>query len=133
MANEGISLFVDKQGTKWIRVKILDEDFVLSTKDEEKEGRKIFNWEEAMEIAKKKKMKLPSKKQWLLIAAYKEEVEKINETAEGDSLDKDYWSGSPYNGYYIWLYYGTSGCLYNLGKCYGCRVRRLANTNELDS
>ena len=49
------------------------------------------------------------------------------------SNTRDYWSGSPYAGDYIWFCSGTSGCLINAGKYNGDRVRRLANTNELDS
>lgn len=101
-SDDSISIHTDCEGVKWVRVKIFDEDFFIAAKDYEEEGEIYFSWKKAVEIG------TFSKKQAYLIAAYKEEINKLLEEIGGDPLASGYWSsteGSSGNAWYV--YFGS--------------------------
>jgi len=123
---EGITL-VEQDGMKWVRIRIYDEDFMLCTKNlVGDEGKTQFQWQEAIDEAEKHGYTLPNKKQWDLIDAYREQIDKLIEEADGDSLADCFWSVARYTSDGAWLYYGDNGGLSDVGLYYTCSVRPLA-------
>ena len=123
---DGITL-VEQDGLKWVRIKIFDEDFMLCTKNlVGEDGKKEFKWQEAVDETEKRGWTMPNKKQWDLVDAYREQIDKLIEEAGGDSLNDWFWSVARYCSVYAWLYYGYYGRLDNGNLYYTCSVRPLA-------
>lgn len=107
-----------------MRIKIFDEDFMLCTKNlVGKDGKKKFKWQEAVDETEMQGWTMPNKKQWDLIDAYREQIDKLIEEADGDSLNGWFWSVARYNSNTAWLYDGDSGTLddYYLYSAYSVR------------
>jgi len=120
---DGITL-VEQDGLKWVRIKIFDEDFMLCTKNlVGEDGKKEFKWQEAVDETEKRGWTMPNKKQWDLVDAYREQIDKLIEEAGGDSLNDWFWSVARYSSISAWFYYGTHGILgYNyLSNTYSVR------------
>ena len=123
---DGITL-VEQDGLKWVRIKIFDEDFMLCTKNlVGEDGKKEFQWQEAVDETEKRGWTMPNKKQWDLVDAYRDQIDKLIEEADGDSLDDWFWSVARSNSLYAWLYYGYYGHLRNGNLYNACSVRPLA-------
>ena len=94
----------EKDGQQWVRVRVGDEDFLIASHDYKKDGKDKFTWEEACKI------ETANKKQWLIIAAFKEQINSKLKEIGGDVIsNKDYWSVQEYNADYAWCYYGGGG------------------------
>lgn len=118
-ANHPVSIHYDAEGNPdGVRVKTLDEDFVIALEDAE-QGREM-NWATAME---KYGNVLPNKKQASIVCAYLDEIKKAMKEAGGDNLDGWYWTCAEYYGNDAWLYDGCYGELYNGSKFYTFSVR----------
>lgn len=100
-----------------ILVQTLDMQFGFSLHDAEE-----MNWDDAMRKYGEKGML--TKQQWLIVAAYEEQINQLLEQVGGDTLkDKYYWSSVEYNSYDAWDYNGFYGTLYSNVKCYSLAVR----------
>lgn len=117
---------VEQDGRKWVRVKIYDEDFMLAVNDFEKDGKTEFEWQEAMDAMDEVGLTMPNFKQWSLVMAYKDEINRQMKEAGGESLTGDYWSVARYGSYIAWFYYGYYGTLYNYYLYGAYSVRPLA-------
>lgn len=108
---DGITL-VEHDGLKWVRIKIFDEDFMLCTKNlVGEDGMKEFKWQEAVDETEKRGWTMPNKKQWDLVDAYRDQIDKLIEEAGGDSLNDLFWSVARYYSDGAWFYYGFNGKL----------------------
>lgn len=109
----GITL-VEQDGQKWVRIKIFDEDFMLCTKNlVGEDGKKVFQWQEAVDETDKRGWTMPNKKQWDLIDAYRDQIDKLIKEASGDSLNDLFWSVAWFSSTSAWLYNGDYGNLDN--------------------
>ena len=92
-----------------ILVQTLDMRFGFSLHDAEQ-----MNWDDAMRKYGAEGML--TKQQWLIVAAYEEQINRLLEQVGGDLLreDKNYWSSSVkcYSGN-AWTYNGGNGTLYS--------------------
>lgn len=92
-----------------IRIKTLDEDFSLSLKNLGVHDKQ-YEWKEMMELLKEKGLTTFNYKQAHIIAAYKDEVDKLLEEVDGEPMnDHCFWSVSEYNSDIAWFYYGYNG------------------------
>ena len=108
-----------------IRIKTLDEDFNLSLKNLGGNDKQ-YEWKEMMEILKEKGITTFNYKQAHIIAAYKEEIDKLLEEVGGEPMnDHCFWSVSEFNGYIAWCYYGLNGGVLYFDKYSSCSVRPL--------
>ena len=116
--NPTVSLYTDEQGTKWVRIRAWGEDFSLSLFNMKDGNKDSFTWEEAMQYAESHGQELPSKKQWMLVDLFREDIDKIIEDNGGDPLERWYWSKSvsQYYSNLAWFYYGYAGTLNNCSK-----------------
>lgn len=117
---------VEQDGRKWVRIKIYDEDFMLAVNDFEKDGKTEFEWQEAMDAVDEVGLTMPNFKQWSLVMAYKDEINRQMKEAGGEPLTGNYWSVARYGSNYAWFYYGNDGILINDSLYYGFTVRPLA-------
>ena len=126
---DGITL-VEQDGQKWVRIKIFDEDFMLCTKNlVGEDGKNEFKWQEAVDETERHGWTMPNKKQWDLVDAYRDQIDKLIEEAGGDSLNDLFWSVARYSSYYAWLYNGYYGTLDDSDLSTACSVRPLAYLN----
>lgn len=92
-----------------IRIKTLDEDFSLSLKNLGGHDKQ-YEWKEMMELLKKKGLTTFNYKQAHIIAAYKDEVDKLLEEVGGEPMnDHCFWSVSEYGSDVAWYYSGYHG------------------------
>lgn len=117
---------VEQDGRKWVRVKIYDEDFMLAVNDFEKDGKTEFEWQEAMDAVDEVGLTMPDFKQWSLVMAYKDEINRQMKEAGGEPLTGDYWSVARYDSHYAWFYNGNDGTLNYNYLFYAYSVRPLA-------
>ena len=117
---------VEQDGRKWVRVKIYDEDFMLAVNDFEKDGKTEFEWQEAMDAVDEVGLTMPDFKQWSLVMAYKDEINRQMKEAGGEPLTGDYWSVARYGSNSAWLYGGYGGTLGSYTLYGACSVRPLA-------
>ena len=123
---DGITL-VEQDGLKWVRIKIFDEEFMLCTKNlVGEDGKKKFKWQEAVDETEKRGWTMPNKKQWDLVDAYRDQIDKLIEEAGGDSLDDLFWAVARYGSDNAWFYCGTDGILLTYYLSHACSVRPLA-------
>lgn len=101
-----------------VRVKTLDEDFIIALHDAE-EGIEM-TWNKAME---KYGNVLPTKKQASIICAYLDEIKAAMKEAGGDDLCGCYWTVAEGNASIAWFYLGCYGTLLNCGKFSAFSVR----------
>ena len=130
MENEKISpvsIYHNKEGKAWVRIRTLDEDFLLGIRDLEFDDKKRFEWVELMKYCNQYDILIPSKKQWTIVSAYIDEVNQAMIEAGGyDLKSKDYWSSTQYGGIYAWLLFnGTIGLLDYRNKLYYIEGRAL--------
>ena len=108
-----------------IRIKTLDEDFSLSLKNIGGHDKQ-YEWKEMMELLKEKGLTTFNKKQALIIAAYKDEVDKLLEEVDGEPMnDHCFWSVSEYASNGAWFYSGDYGSVDCNHKNVSCSVRPL--------
>ena len=123
----GIYYLKDKKGKEWIRIKIYRHDFCLSLFDMPGE----YTWEECKKLAEDIGYTLPSKKEWDIIDAYRDEIDKILEDYEGDELKGCYWSVSQSGSSGAWFYYAYGGRLISVSKYRTSHGRSLAYPSQL--
>jgi len=103
-----VSPYTDEKGKKWVHVCAGDLDFLLDIQDlTEKE----VNWEEAKKLAADAGMRLNPKREFQLIGAFQDEINKCCKDLGGKPLEGWYWTGDEYNGSNAWIYYATAGKL----------------------
>lgn len=107
-------------GKKMIRMKTLDEDFLLDPKHID--NGKGYEFREAMKRLKELGLTTFNKKQALVMASYHDEINKAIEVLDGDKLNWE-WSVSEYGAYYAWCYNGDSGTVDVSYKYYTSQVR----------
>lgn len=117
---------VEQDGRKWVRIKIYDEDFMLAVNDFEKDGKTEFEWQEAMDAVDEVGLTMPNFKQWSLVMAYKDEINRQMKEAGGEPLTGDYWSVARFYTNHAWLYSGYYGNLNGGYLCNSYSVRPLA-------
>lgn len=125
----GISLYTDKKGGKWVRINVYKHDFLLAINDFVDEDKIKFTYQEALDATKKYGWTIPSKEEWDLVDAYREEIDKIIKEAGGEELKNCwYWSRTVAQCYSnrAWFYTGYIGALYISIKSYTSSVRALA-------
>lgn len=111
---------VEKGGEKFIRIKALGEDFCLGLKLAE--GGKEMKWQEAIDYCKERQRDLLTKRQYLIVAIFHDEINNMLENLGGDKLGYE-WSVSECSNYSAWCYYGYDGTLNNLFKYTSYQVR----------
>lgn len=112
-----VSIYEMPNGKKVIRVRSLDEDFLLDPNLID--NGKWYTFKEAMERLKEIGLTTYNKKEALLVSAYHDEIEKAIEVLNGDKLNWE-WSVSSFTAYNAWSCYGiegTVGSSYKRGKC----------------
>lgn len=100
-----------------VRVRTIDEDFVIALHDTEKD----IDWKAAME--KYGEENLPNRKQAAIISAYLDDIQGALTEAGGDKLEGLYWTCSEYYANGAWYFNGYGGSLDNGIKGYGLSVR----------
>ena len=123
----GIYYLKDKKGKEWIRIKTCGHDFCLSLFD--MPGN--YTLEECKKYAEDSGYTLPSKEEWDIIDAYRDEIDKIIEDYEGDKLTGCYWSVAQYSSDAAWFYYAFTGRLDRDGKYVAYHGRSLAYLSKL--
>lgn len=101
---------VTKGGSQYIRVRALDEDFLLGVKLAE--NGKEMKWEDAKAYCEKLGKTMLTKKQYLLVAIFHDEINQLLESVGGDKLGYE-WAVSECNYGSAWFYYGNAGTLDN--------------------
>ena len=99
---------VEIDGEKFVQVHTIDEHFNIALHDAG-DGCEV-TWDEAMQRFGEV---MPTKKQASIICAYLDEINAALVEADGDKLDKWYWTSSEYSTYISWFYSGNYGGLYN--------------------
>ena len=108
-----------------IRIKTLDEDFSLSLKNLGGHDKQ-YEWKKMMELLKEKGLTTFNYKQAHIIAAYKDEVDKLLEEVDGEPMnDHCFWSVSESAGCPAWCYIGYSGAVNYNSKNLAFSVRPL--------
>jgi len=108
-----------------IRIKTLDEDFSLSLKNLGGHDKQ-YEWKEMMELLKEKGLTTFNYKQAHIIAAYKDEVDKLLEEVSGEPMnDHCFWSVSECYSNFAWCYYGIYGDVGKYSKNNSFSVRPL--------
>lgn len=105
--NDTLSV-VEKDGEKFIRITALGEDFCLGLKLAE-DGKEM-KWQEAIDYCKERQRDLLTKRQYLIVAIFHDEINKMLESLGGDKLGYE-WSVSEYSHGLAWYYYGSNGTL----------------------
>lgn len=127
---DGITI-VDRDGEKWVRVKVLDEDFLIAAHDYTEGGKDEFEWQDAMDAMAKIGRTMWNKKQMTIAAAFKDEINAKLKDIDGDLLDGYYWSSTESNSYNAWLVYFSDGRINLNGyKYYSLPVRPCAAFNS---
>src|SRR5574344_3059309 len=91
-----------------IRIKTLDEDFSLSLKNLGGHNKQ-YEWKEMRELLKEKGLTTFNYKQAHIIAAYKDEVDKLLEEVDGEPMnDHCFWSVSECYSGSAWCYCGSN-------------------------
>lgn len=111
---------VTKGSQRFIRITALGEDFCLGLKLAE-DGKEM-KWQEAIDYCKEHQRDLLTKRQYLIVAIFHDEINKMLEDLGGDKLGYE-WSVSECYGIGAWFYYGYSGALYGNGKYTSYQVR----------
>ena len=121
-----VSLYVDEDGKRWIRIRTLDQDFLIGTKNIVIDSEDEFKWDDLMEHVNAGEFDIPSREQWALVSAYKKEVEELIEKEGLPEMIGWFWSKSvaQYNSDNAWLFYGNNGYFGN--KYYANYGRALA-------
>lgn len=108
-----------------IRIKTLDEDFSLSLKNLGGHDKR-YEWKEMMELLKEKGLTTFNYKQAHIIAAYKDDVDKLLEEVDGEPMnDHCFWSVSESYSGNAWCYYGYYGTVNHCNKFVSYSVRPL--------
>lgn len=111
---------VTKGSQRFIRITALGEDFCLGLKLAE-DGKEM-KWKEAIDYCKERQRDLLTKRQYLIVAIFHDEINKMLESLGGDKLGYE-WSVSEYYNFYAWFYYGRNGTLSNDSKYASNQVR----------
>lgn len=111
---------VTKGSQRFIRITALGEDFCLGLKLAE-DGKKM-KWQEAIDYCKERQRDLLTKRQYLIVAIFHDEINKMLESLGGDKLGYE-WSVSEYNHAHAWYYNGDSGTLNRGSKYLSYQVR----------
>lgn len=99
---------VTKGSQRFIRITALGEDFCLGLKLAE-DGKEM-KWQEAIDYCKERQRDLLTKRQYLIVAIFHDEINNMLENLGGDKLGYE-WSMSEYNYDAAWFYYGYNGTL----------------------
>ena len=123
-----VSVFVDENGKKWVRVRTLDLDFKIDLHDYKEGDKARFTWHELMERAKEGKIRMIDMKKAKAIYLYIDEVNATLKEAGGEELKGWYWTETESQCYanYAWVFYGTDGCLGTNIEVDTCGCRSLA-------
>lgn len=116
----GISI-AEQDGEKGVRLCVGDVDIFIEAQDLDVDVE--FDWDEAMDRLKEIGKQTFSKKQGYLIAAYKEEINKLLEEIGGDTLASYYWSSTESSSSIAWFVNFGSGNVGKLSKS-NCNVVR---------
>lgn len=103
-----VSPYTDEKGKKWVHVCAGDLDFLLDIQDLTENE---VNWEEAKKLAADAGMRLNPKREFKLIGAFQDEINKCCKDLGGKPLEGWYWAGDEDNGYNAWIYFATYGTL----------------------
>lgn len=123
----GVFYYKDGNGEEWVRVVTYRNDFFLSLFDMPGE----YEWEDCKKYAEDSGYTLPTKEEWDIIDAYRDEIDKIIEDNGGDPLDGLYWSVAQYYANYAWLYYSTNGRFDYYSKSISSPGRALAYPSQI--
>lgn len=111
---------VTKGSQRFIRITALGEDFCLGLKLAE-DGKEM-KWQEAIDYCKERQRDLLTKRQYLIVAIFHDEINKMLESLGGDKLGYE-WSVSEYNDSNAWYYVGYHGTLFDGSKSSSYQVR----------
>lgn len=111
---------VSKGSQRFIRITALGEDFCLGLKLAE-DGKEM-KWQEAIDYCKERQRDLLTKRQYLIVAIFHDEINKMLDDLGGDKLGYE-WSVSEYNDYCAWFYNGNYGALSDYYKYSSLQVR----------
>ena len=111
---------VNKGSQRFIRITALGEDFCLGLKLAE-DGKEM-KWQEAIDYCKERQRDLLTKRQYLIVAIFHDEINKMLESLGGDKLGYE-WSVSECSNVLAWFYYGRYGTLNADGKYGSHQVR----------
>lgn len=113
-------------GSKWVRVEALGEDFCIAPKDIN--DRDDMNYDEAMKALEAAGVTTFDRKQGLLLTIYIEQINAKLTEAGGDAFKKDWYVSrelwkpvgcADFNADRSWFFYGDYGGFYNLYRYIG--------------
>jgi hypothetical protein len=112
---------VNKGSQRFIRITALGEDFCLGLKLAE-DGKEM-KWQEAIDYCKERQRDLLTKRQYLIVAIFHDEINKMLEDLGGDKLGYE-WSVSEYaDCSSAWYCNGRGGTLNSYGEYGSSQVR----------
>lgn len=113
-------------GSKWVRVEALGEDFCIAPKDIN--DRNDMTYDEAMKALEAAGVTTFDKKQGLLLAIYIEQINAKLTEAGGDAfkgdryVSRELWKPVGCADFFAlstWCFYGSNGIFSNYTRCYG--------------
>ena len=110
----------EKDGQQWVRVRVGDEDFLITSHDYKKDGKDKFTWEEACKIG------TFTKRQAHIACAFLDEINGKLREIGGEELDDVYWSSTEYNVSNAWGVGFGSGYIGYYSKCHTGAMRPVA-------
>ena len=123
----GVFYYKDGHGEEWVRVVTYKHDFLLSLVDMPGE----YTWEGCKKYAEDSGYTLPTKEEWGIVDAYRDEINKVIEDNGGDKLECCYWSVSQYISDNAWFYFASYGRLDDDRKYGTYHGRSLAYPSQL--
>ena len=127
-ASEGISIYTDEQGNKYVCVKTDDEDFCIAAHDYNQGVKYYFSWDNAMEALEAIGMTTFTKEQFELYMDYHNEINKKLKEIGGDVIEGNwYWLSTESNVDTKCAYFYGHGVIDNTLKKITRRVRPILN------
>ena len=109
--NQPVSVVTDKNGTNWVRVQALGEDFCIGIHDLDVDDKTAdLTKPQIIEALKKQGYAELTKKQGLLVCAFLEEINDMMKKAGGEEFAHDWYTCADFGSGATWYFYGTNGC-----------------------
>ena len=107
--SNGIHMYTDADGNRYVRVKMNGEDFCIASHDYTKDEKVWFSWDDAMKSLKNIGMTTFTKKQVIIYNNNRNEINNIFKEIGGDKLkDNWYWTSTEYDVVHVWVYNAAS-------------------------
>ena len=117
---QSVVSIAEKDGQQWVRVRVGDEDFLITAHDYEEDGKVEFTWNKACKIG------TFTRKQALIACAFLDEINGKLREIGGEELASRYWSSTEYSATNAWNVVFSSGTIYGNSKYNTLAVRPVA-------